>query len=127
MMKNKNQRTTDIMSNLMQENRTINKDNNITIEHVSNNMPSKQENNKEINSVINKKINDSREKTTFNLRMPILSQLDETWITLRRKKFKQNHKVTKTQLVELALEMAFEDLKENGELSKFYRKLNSVE
>ena len=127
MMKNKNQRTPDIMSDLMQENRTINKDNNMTIEHVSNNIPSKQESNRVINTVINKTINDSREKTTFNLRMSILSQLDETWITLRRKKFKQNQKVTKTQLVELALEMAFEDLKENGELSKFYRKLNSIE
>src|SRR3546814_18970046 len=97
MMKNKNQRTPDIMSDLMQENRTIKKDNNITIEHVSNNMPSKQESNRVINTVINKTINDSREKTTLNLRMSILYNLDETWISLRRKKFKQNQKVTKNQ------------------------------
>ena len=71
----------------------------------------------------NKTIMDApKEKATFNLSLDTLEALEEAWIKLRRK-LKGEQRVTKTQIVEKAIEIALSDLEAKSELSDLYIKL----
>ncbi len=63
-----------------------------------------------------------KEKATFNLSKQILTELEDEWINIR-KTFGGNKRITKTLLVEVALEMALEDFKNREQNGKFYSKL----
>lgn len=101
--------TPDIMSNLM--NGSIS----TCMNELENNKAIKPENNKAINKV-------SKEKITFNLSSETLQILEESWIHLRRK-LKGEKRVTKTLIVEKALEIIFADLESKNELSDLYIQL----
>jgi hypothetical protein len=92
--------TPDLMSELMGSVKTIEKESNKTI---------KQENNKE--------------KTTFNLSVSTLEKLEESWIKLR-KQIKDKGRITKTLIVERAIELAIKELEEAGEASALFRDLS---
>lgn len=63
-----------------------------------------------------------KEKTTFNLSLDILEQLDNAWIKLRNK-LKGEHRITKTLIVERSIEMALDDLERKNEMSDLYTRL----
>jgi len=94
---------------------------------IGNLMGIEQVNNNAINtdSRVGKRSNDNvsnktiREKTTFNLSEDILHQLDDTWMKLRRK-LKGEKKITKTLIVESALEILFRDFDAKNEMSELY-------
>jgi hypothetical protein len=65
-----------------------------------------------------------KEKTTFNLSQHTLMLLEDMWMKLRRK-LKGEQRVTKTLIVEKAIEMAIDDFESKSELSELYRKLKS--
>jgi hypothetical protein len=68
--------------------------------------------------------NDSKEKTTFNLSLKTLEELENAWITLRRK-LKGKQKITKTLIVEKAIELALADFESKSELSSLYIELKN--
>lgn len=92
--------TPDLMSELMGSIKTIEPKSNKAI---------KQENNKE--------------KTTFNLSVSTLEKLEDTWIKLR-KKIKDKSRITKTLIVERAIELAIKELEEHGESSSLFEDLS---
>lgn len=92
--------TPDVLSTLMGGSKTIEPQNNKAI---------KQENNKE--------------KTTFNLSVSTLEKLEDTWIKLR-KQIKDKTRITKTLIVERAIELAIKELEENGESSALFEDLS---
>lgn len=67
-------------------------------------------------------INALKEKTTFNLSTEILQALEESWIHLRRK-LKGEQRITKTLIVEKAIEIALADFESKSELSDLYIQL----
>jgi hypothetical protein len=75
------------------------------------------ENNKAIKQESNK------EKTTFNLSVSTLDKLEDTWIKLR-KQIKDKGRITKTLIVERALELAIKELEEAGEGSSLFQDLS---
>lgn len=86
-----------------------------TIAHVSNN---------EIRPENNKAIIENKEKTTFNLSTRMIDQLEDVWIKLR-KQFKNEQRISKTLIVEKALEMALNDFESKNEASDLYIKLKN--
>lgn len=103
--------TPDIMSNLMNGSVTTSMN-----EH---------ENNKAIKRESNKAItNTPKEKMTFNLSIDTLQILEESWIHLRRK-LKGKQRITKTLIVEKALEIMLADLESKNELSDLYIQLKN--
>lgn len=81
----------------------------------------KLESNKEINAPVAEAL---KEKTTFNLSQSTLAALEDTWMKLR-KKLKGETRVTKTLIVEKAIEMAIKDFETKSELSELFLKLRS--
>lgn len=81
----------------------------------------KLESNKEINASVSEAL---KEKTTFNLSQSTLEALEDTWMKLR-KKLKGETRVTKTLIVEKAIEMAIKDFETKSELSELFLKLRS--
>lgn len=81
----------------------------------------KLESNKEINASVSESL---KEKTTFNLSQSTLAALEDTWMKLR-KKLKGETRVTKTLIVEKAIEMAIKDFETKSELSELFLKLRS--
>lgn len=135
------QRTPDIMGNLMngnvavmdseQENgKAIKQANSIDLEQVNGSLENEHESNKTIilpkNKAIkqdsDKEIIDMKEKATFNLSLSALESLEDAWIKLKRQ-FKGEQRITKTAIVEMALGIAVEDLKERGSESLLYKRL----
>lgn len=122
----------DIMANLMsspaiepaisptvkpENNKTISQDTATGINHKA----IKLDSNKEISKVLPETI---KEKTTFNLSQNTLLNLEEIWLRLRRK-LKGEQRVTKTLIVEKAIEMAINDFESKSELSELYKKLKN--
>lgn len=110
----------DIQENkeIKQENhKSINQENNKTGIIVSN-KDVKQESNKETKNYDD----ELKEKATFNLSKQILLELEDEWMNIR-KAFGGNKRITKTLIVEAALEMALEDFKDREQNGKFYSKL----
>ena len=64
-----------------------------------------------------------KEKATFNLSKDVLADLEEVWVEMR--KLRGDKKISKTDIVEQAIEDATKDFKLKRELSKFYGKLVS--
>ena len=129
--------TPDILGALMGE--TIKPENQVAVEQESAQAikpPSK----KEIKQVGNKAIKQAhfdgmeppegsgvvlveKEKATFNLSKAVLGELEDCWIEIR--KLRGDKKISKTDIVEQAVEEAIKDFKLKKELSKFYSKLES--
>lgn len=138
------QQTPDIMANLMNGNTAIidveqennkeikqsgNKDTdhegrNLHREELENNKTIKLPKNKAIVQDGNKEIIEDlmKEKATFNLSLSVLETLEDAWIKLKRQ-FKGEQRITKTAIVEMALEIAIEDLNEKGADSSLYKRL----
>lgn len=136
------QQTPDIMENLMNgsaRNTAIKQESNkeiITENKVDNLekdelLEEKQESNKTIKLSKNKAIMDNdkkelkdemKEKATFNISVNTLESLEDAWIQLRRQ-IKGELRITKTAIVEIALEMAIEELMEKKSESKLYKRL----
>ena len=80
---------------------------------------SKQESKQESNKAIT---DEPKEKSTFNLSLNIIDALENTWIKLRRK-LKGEQRITKTLIVEKALEIALADFEAKSEVSSLYQKI----
>lgn len=61
-----------------------------------------------------------KEKVTFNLPLALLEQLEVVWMNMRKVSSK---KISKTLIVETALQQAFSDLEDHQEKSSFYARL----
>jgi hypothetical protein len=134
--------TPDIMGNLMsgslgsidekQENQqaikqpsNINPDRQTTNPYVE-----EQENNKKIKLPKNKatrkdggvEIIELKEKATFNLSQSTLLKLEDAWMQLR-KQLKGEQRITKTAIVEMALEICIEELTQKENESTLYHRL----
>ena len=62
-----------------------------------------------------------KEKATFNISKAVLGDLEDCWIEIR--KLRGDKKISKTDIVEQAIEEAIKDFNIKKELSKFYSKL----
>lgn len=62
-----------------------------------------------------------KEKATFNLPVSLLQELEDKWSEIRR--FTRSKQISKTLLVEKALEIAFSEYEQRKDLSEFYSKL----
>jgi hypothetical protein len=130
------QQTPDIMADLMQSNEPAS---NKTIQKHSNNdcdqgeAPSPeagQENNKTIKLAKNKATKQDsgmetiylKEKATFNLSQSTLTKLEDAWIQLKRQ-FKGEQRITKTAIVEMALEICIKELAQKETESTLYKSL----
>lgn len=69
-----------------------------------------------------KAIEQEKEKVTFNLSVTTLEKLEDSWIELRRR-FKGSQRITKTLIVEKALEIVLHDLEAHNESSELLRSL----
>lgn len=70
----------------------------------------------------NKTVEQDKEKITFNLSSELVDRLEDSWLKLRRR-FKGEQRITKTLLVEKALELALDDLEANNESSVIFKKI----
>jgi hypothetical protein len=61
---------------------------------------------------------ETKEKATFNLPKKLLQELEEKWVDIRR--LSGSKQVSKTLMIEKALELVFKDFEVNREYSKFY-------
>jgi len=75
-----------------------------------------QDSNKEITT------EEMKEKATFNLSLSTLEKLEDAWIQLKRQ-FKGEKRITKTAIVEMALEIAIKNLKDDKSESELYKRL----
>lgn len=136
------QQTPDIMENIMNgtsiniasepvNNKAINTENHANNLEGKQNHSTKQESNKEIKLPKNKTINyignkeikeEMKEKATFNLSLSILESLEDSWIQLKRQ-IKGELRITKTAIVETALEIAIDDLIKNKSESEIYKRM----
>lgn len=80
--------------------------------------------NNEIRPESNKTITENKEKTTFNLSTRMIDQLEDAWIKLR-KQFKNEQRISKTLIVEKALELVLNDFESKNEASDLYNKLKN--
>lgn len=62
-----------------------------------------------------------KEKATFNLSVKILRELEDSWMEIRR--LSRNKQISKTLIVEKALEMALAEFGLKKQIGKFYGKL----
>jgi hypothetical protein len=128
--------TPDIMADLMQSseqvsNKTIKSHNSKDCEQVETRSPleGEQENHKTIKLPKNKAIkqdNDMeiilKEKATFNLSQSTLLKLEDAWIQLKRQ-LKGEQRITKTAIVEMALEICIKELTQKEAESTLYKGL----
>lgn len=143
MMKNNRKGTPDIMDNLMggsptttaikqESDKTIKQADSIGVameaqqpHEIQGNKALKQECMGHKPAVNNKTTMDAaKEKATFNLSLETLEALEESWIKLRRK-LKGEQRITKTLIVEKAIEIALADLEAKSELSDLYIQLKN--
>lgn len=136
------QQTPDIMGNLMsgntsliddeqENNKEIKQYNNKKSEHLERESPFedtasnktiKLSKNKAICQDVNKEIIEMKEKATFNLALSTLETLEDAWIKLKRQ-FKGEQRITKTAIVEMALEICLNEFEESKGESLLYKKL----
>lgn len=119
--------TPDIMGDLMVDAQSSGKHkNNKDIEHESENARLKSatmQSNKTIMQESNKALIDAaKEKTTYNLSLHTLDALENVWIKLR-KKLKGEQRITKTLIVEKALEIVLNDFEARSEVSSLFQKI----
>jgi hypothetical protein len=127
------QQTPDIMANLMNGTALIDgeQEKNKAIKPVYNkeaDLP--KESNKTINIPKNKAIEqdsgkgkiEMKEKATFNLSLSTLETLEDAWIQLKRQ-FKGEQRITKTAIVELAIEICVKEFEAKKQESMLYKKL----
>ncbi len=130
------QQTPDIMADLMQSNEPAS--NKIIQKHSNNDcdqtkspsLEAGQENNKTIKLAKNKATkqdNDMetiylKEKATFNLSQSTLTKLEDAWIQLKRQ-LKGEQRITKTAIVEMALEICIKELTQKETESTLYKSL----
>lgn len=107
--------TPDVMSRLMDEplskrndGKTINTAVNIAIKKESNKHSSEDE-----------KI---KEKATFNLSIDVLRKLEDKWMALR--KMTRSKQISKTMIVETALEIVIAEFVEKEQESQLYRNIS---
>lgn len=62
-----------------------------------------------------------KEKATFNLPKKLLEQLEDRWMEIR--KLSGSKQISKTLIVEKALEMAFDEFDMKKQIGKFYSRL----
>lgn len=110
-MKNK-KKSTELLSNLIEENRNFE------------NEKTKQR------CFIEKKyiFHDDepiKERITFSFSLYLVEKLDNSWMTLRVN-LKNKNRITKTLIAETALQIALQDLDENGQESLIYKTLSSI-
>lgn len=121
--------TPDIMSNLMSGASEQESNKKIKQENLSNKKAIKTSGNK----VVLRRIlldgtsetanfsEEPKEKATFNLSVKILRELEDSWMEIRR--LSRNKQISKTLIVEKALEMALSEFNLKKQISKFYNKL----
>lgn len=127
--------TPDILGNLMlnslnENNKKIKPDINKEINTVNN---LQDESNKAItpaisralNTVNSQAINTAKEKATFNLSCETLEMLEDAWLVMRKNAKLRSDRITKTDIVEIAIKMACGEFEKKGELSELYRNLKS--
>ena len=68
------------------------------------------------------RLEQSKEKATFSLSNEVKDNLEDSWLKLRRMLRRQ--RITKSSIVEEAIKIALEDLKNNNESSKIYKRLD---
>jgi hypothetical protein len=124
----------DIMGDLMQSsepasNKAIEQHRNNDCEQAKVEPPeAKQENHKTIKLSKNKAIKQDngmeilelKEKATFNLSQSTLLKLEDAWIQLKRQ-LKGEQRITKTAIVEMALEICIKELAQKETESSLYR------
>lgn len=66
-------------------------------------------------------IEELKEKATFNLPIQLLRHLEDKWMEIR--KMTGSKQISKTLLVEIALEMAFAEFEQSPDASIFFAKL----
>lgn len=117
--------TPDIMANLMGSEYTDrpNKNQNVGKDELPMQLINNVSNN-EIRPESNKTITENKEKTTFNLSTRMIDQLEDAWIKLR-KQFKNEQRISKTLIVEKALELVLNDFESKNEASDLYNKLKN--
>ena len=129
------QQTPDIMADLMQSSepaskKTIQKHNNDCDQAEAPSFESGQENNKTIKLAKNKATKQDngmetiymKEKATFNLSQSTLTKLEDAWIQLKRQ-LKGEQRITKTAIVEMALEICIKELTQKENESTLYKSL----
>jgi hypothetical protein len=109
----------DLMGGKKESNKTIKQDENKTFSQSSIKEVKQETSKKEDEKPI-----ESKEKSTFNLSVSTLEKLEDTWISLRRK-LKDKGRITKTLIVERAIELAIRDLEKNGESSSLFQNLSN--
>lgn len=128
--------TPDIMGGLMIGENTIKPASNKTIipesinaVDIVSNTTIEQESNRAVNAKSNKTskpeenkaiIEAPKEKATFNLSVSALEKLDEAWIKMR-KALKGENRITKTLIVEKALELVLAEFELKNEKSNLYK------
>ena len=78
--------------------------------------------NKTIEQCGGKEIIEMKEKATFNLSMSTLETLEDAWIKLKRQ-FKGEQRITKTAIVEMAIEICVSEFEAKKSESMLYKKL----
>ena len=117
--KNK-ERTPDILGSVMGSTREP--ESNKAIKPASNKEAPAMESNTYCKPENHKAIEQEKEKVTFNLSVATLEKLEDSWIDLRRR-FKGSQRITKTLIVEKALEIVLQDLDAHNESSELFRSL----
>lgn len=127
------QQTPDIMGSLMglenESNKTITQEKVNEIEQEKKvSIKEEQESKKAIKLANNKEIKQDKrmiikEKATFNLSCDALETLENAWLLLRRK-FKGEQRITKTSIVETALNICLKDLAEMKDDSELIKRLS---
>lgn len=119
--KNKD-RTPDILGSVMGE--TIKQESGTAIKYEYAKESSTSASNNYCKPESNKTKNVSKEKTTFNLSMETLEKLEDSWIKLRRQ-FRSEQRISKTFIVEYAIELVLKDYKQHNESSELFKYLKN--
>lgn len=85
------------------------------------NVAIKQEENIKINQENNKTIKQESKNTTFALPVSLLDKLEDNWMMLRRET--KDKRITKSLIVEKAIEVALKELETKGLESDFAKQL----
>lgn len=131
------QNTPDIMADLMlstkpSSNKTIEQYNEGLASDLKGSREQKPENKQTIelsnNKAIKQEINAEvglKEKVTFNLSQSTILKLEDVWIQLKRQ-LKGSQRVTKTAIVEMALEICIEELAKKETESAMYKAFSKL-
>ncbi|PWU14325.1 MAG: hypothetical protein C5B45_04520 [Chlamydiae bacterium] len=123
--------TPDIMSSLMSEPNKQESNKKIKQENTAGNKAIKQSNNKTVLKQMlldgtdeeTPVLEEPKEKATFNLSVRTLRDLEDKWMEIRR--LSGSKQISKTLIVEKAIEMALAEFDLKKQIGKFYCKLVS--